>query len=220
MQWLFVLVTFIIGYLVGSVNLSVLVTKYIGGFDIHTRGSGNAGGTNVIRTMGAKWGIPVIVLEMTKGIILGLIAKFVFPADIFGLDGNGNYTGAVLSGLIAVAGCLLGNKFPCFHGFKGGKGVATIGAILFVLDVRSFILLAIFFIVFLIWRMVSLASVTAAAAVPFVTAALYWGQNYYWAVVGLVSVMSITVILNHHANIRRIIRGEEHRFSFVKKDKS
>ena len=220
MEFLWLFLTFAAGYFVGSVNLSILVTKYIGKFDIHTKGSGNAGGTNVIRTMGAKWGIPVIVLEMSKGILLGLFAKFVFPADIFGLDGNGNYTGAVISGLIAVAGCLLGNKFPCFHGFKGGKGVATIGAILVVLDWRSFLLLLIFAAVFLIWHMVSLASITAVAIAPFYTAALYWGQSYFWLVALLVAAMCALVIWNHHANIKRIIHGRENKFSFGKKERA
>lgn len=209
--------TFAVGYLVGSVNLSILVTKYIGKFDIHTKGSGNAGGTNVIRTMGAKWGVPVIVLEMSKAFVVGLVAKFAFPADIFGLDGPDAYTGAVISGVVAVFGCLLGNKFPCFHGFKGGKGVATLGALLAVLDCRVFLLLALFFIVFLISHMVSLSSIAAAISVPIFVAIVYWGQPYFWVLVLLTAAMSGLVIWNHHANIVRILHGQENKFQFGKK---
>ncbi len=215
---LWLIVTFLVGYVVGSVNLSILVTKYIGKFDIHTKGSGNAGGTNVIRTMGAKWGVPVIILEMSKGFIIGLIAKFVFPGDIFGLDENGVYTGAVLSGLIAIFGCLLGNKFPCFHGFKGGKGVATIGAVLLILDARIFVLLAIFILVFIFSHMVSLSSIVAVAGVPIFTFIVYWKQPYFLILVCLTTIMSALVIYNHRANIIRIIHGQEHKFTFHKKE--
>ena len=95
-MWQYIVII-LIGYLVGSINISVLVTKYIGKKDIRTIGSGNAGGTNVVRAMGAKWGITVIVLEILKGVIIGLFAKYVFPADCMSIGG----IGPEISGAIA-----------------------------------------------------------------------------------------------------------------------
>ena len=95
MKILSFLFTVLFGYIIGSVNLSILVTKYIGKFDIHTRGSGNAGGTNVARTMGAKYGIPVIVLEIVKCFAVGLCRLSYFPfracdfSCCFSYDKNG-----------------------------------------------------------------------------------------------------------------------------------
>lgn len=167
MGYLYLFIALLFGYLVGSVNLSIVVTRYIGKFDIRTRGSGNAGGTNVARTMGAAWGISVIIVEIAKGFAAGLLAKYLFPGDVFGIG----EVGAVISGCVAVFGCMLGNRFPCFHGFKGGKGVTTCAAVMGVLDWRILLVLVVVFLtVFFISRMVSLASMIASVGMPISTA--------------------------------------------------
>ena len=135
MRWLYLALTVLVGYLVGSVNLSLIVTKYIGKIDIYKVGSGNAGGTNVARSMGLGWGISVMAAEILKSMAFGLLAKYVFPGDLFGWEN----VGICFSGVVLVAGCLLGNYFPCFSHFKGGKGVSVMGGLLIVLDYRIFL---------------------------------------------------------------------------------
>lgn len=119
MQYLYLLVPMVLGYLVGSINFSILVTKYIGKFDIHAKGSGNAGGTNVVRTMGAKWGIAVIVAEILKGVVAGMFVRYVFPCDPLGLG----ELGPAITGALAVFFCFIGNVFPVFYKFKGAARV-------------------------------------------------------------------------------------------------
>ena len=214
MGYFYLLLTMVFGYLVGSVNLSIVVTKYIGKFDIRTKGSGNAGGTNVVRTMGAKWGISVIVVEIAKGFAAGLLAKYLFPGDVFGIG----EVGAVISGCLAVFGCMIGNRFPCFHGFKGGKGVTTCAAVMGVLDWRVLlILIGIFLVVFFVSKMVSLASMIASVGMPISTAIIYNDQSYWWVTVIITGLMCVLLIFNHRSNIERIAKGTENKFNFGKR---
>ena len=104
-----ILILLVLGYLLGSINLSVLVTKYIGKTDIRAHGSGNAGGTNVVRVMGAKWGISVMALEILKGVILGFVARYAWPVDPLALG----ELGPQITGAIAVIGVMFGNMYPC-----------------------------------------------------------------------------------------------------------
>lgn len=214
MGYLYLFIALLFGYLVGSVNLSIVVTRYIGKFDIRTRGSGNAGGTNVARTMGAAWGISVIIVEIAKGFAAGLLAKYLFPGDVFGVG----EVGAVISGCVAVFGCMLGNRFPCFHGFKGGKGVTTCAAVMGVLDWRILLVLVVVFLtVFFISRMVSLASMIASVGMPISTAFIYRDSQFWWVLVIITLLMCLLLIFNHKSNIKRIISGTENKFNFGKK---
>lgn len=216
MRWLYLILILLCGYLVGSVNLSLIVTKYIGKVDIYKIGSGNAGGTNVARSMGLGWGITVMAAEILKSMVFGLIAKYLFPGDLFGL-GN---VGACLSGVILVAGCLMGNYFPCFAHFKGGKGVSVMGGLLIVLDYRIFlVVLATFLIVLLLFRMVSLSSLICGIVIPITVGLVYYGQPGWGWMTGIVALMCASVWLRHAGNIRRILKGTERKISLKKKSK-
>ena len=213
-MWRYIVI-FIAGYLVGSINLSVLITKFIGKKDIRAIGSGNAGGTNVARAMGAKWGIAVIILDILKGVLIGLFAKYVFPADFLSLG----RIGPEISGAICVFGVLLGNIFPCFFGFKGGKGVTTCAAVMVILDYKVFlILLSIFLITFFIGRMVSLGSIIASLGMPISVWIIYHNQPYCWVLVIITALMAAILILRHSENIKRILNGTENKFKLWKKD--
>ena len=123
-----------------------------------------------------------------------------------------------LSGCIAVFGCMIGNRFPCFHGFKGGKGVTTCAAVMGVLDWRVLlILIGIFLVVFLISRMVSLSSMIASVGMPISTAIIYHNQSYWWVLVIIMALMCGLLIFNHHSNIKRILAGTENKFNLGKK---
>lgn len=214
MKWLFLILTFLVGYLVGSVNLSLVVTKYIGKIDIYKVGSGNAGGTNVARSMGLGWGITVMAAEILKSMVFGLLAKYLFPGDVFGL-GN---VGACLAGVILVAGCLLGNYYPCFSHFKGGKGVSVMGGLLIVLDYRIFLaVLATFLLVLLLFRMVSLSSLICGIVIPLTVGFVYYGQpGWIWLTV-VIFLMCASVWLRHAGNIQRILNGTERKIRLGKK---
>ena len=220
MKWLYLVLTFAVGYLVGSVNLSLVVTKYIGKIDIYKVGSGNAGGTNVARSMGLGWGVSVIAVEILKSMVFGLMAKYLFPGDVFGLDANGGTVGMCLAGVILVAGCLLGNFYPCFAHFKGGKGVSVMGGLLIVLDYRIFLaVLATFLIVLLLFRMVSLSSLICGIVIPVTVGFVYYGQPGWAWMTGLIVLMCAAVWLRHSGNVKRIVTGTERKISLGKKKK-
>lgn len=214
MKWLYLALTFVFGYLVGSVNLSLVVTKYIGKIDIYSVGSGNAGGTNVARSMGLGWGITVMAAEILKSMVFGLVAKYLFPGDVFGLG----EVGACLSGVILVAGCLLGNFYPCFAHFKGGKGVSVMGGLLIVLDYRIFLaVLATFLVVLLLFRMVSLSSLICGIVIPVTVGFVYYGQTGWGWLTGVIALMCASVWVRHGGNIKRILQGTERKISLGKK---
>lgn len=216
MKWLYLSLTFLFGYFVGSVNLSLIVTKYIGKIDIYKVGSGNAGGTNVARSMGLGWGISVMAAEILKSMVFGLVAKYVFPGDVFGF-GN---VGACLAGVVLVVGCLLGNFYPCFAHFKGGKGVSVMGGLLIVLDYRIFLaVLATFLIVLLLFRMVSLSSLICGIVIPLTVGFVYYGQPGWGVLTGVIAVMCASVWFRHSGNIKRIFNGTERKISLGKKKK-
>ncbi len=216
MRWLFLAIPFLIGYLVGSVNLSLVVTKYIGKIDIYKVGSGNAGGTNVARSMGLGWGISVMAAEILKSMVFGLVAKYWFPGDLFGW-GN---VGACFSGVVLVAGCLVGNFYPCFARFKGGKGVSVMGGLLIVLDYRIFLaVLATFLIVLLLFRMVSLSSLICGIVIPVTVGFVYYGQPGWIVMTVVISLMCAAVWFRHRGNLQRIFAGTERKVTFGKSKK-
>ncbi|MBQ1217906.1 MAG: glycerol-3-phosphate acyltransferase [Clostridia bacterium] len=216
MKWLLLALTFLVGYLVGSVNLSLVVTKYIGKIDIYSVGSGNAGGTNVARSMGLGWGISVMAAEIAKSMVFGCIAKYLFPGDLFGLG----EVGMCLSGVVCVAGCLVGNFFPCLAHFRGGKGVSVMGGLLIVLDPRIFlIVLGTFLLVLLCFRMVSLSSLICGIVIPVCVALFYQPKEGWILLTVVVALMCASVWARHWGNICRIVQGTERKISLGKKKK-
>lgn len=215
MNWVWLALTFLVGYLVGSVNLSLVVTKYIGKIDIYSVGSGNAGGTNVARSMGLGWGIAVMAAEISKSMIFGCLAKYVFPGDVLGF---GEPVGPAFTGALLVAGCLLGNFFPCFAHFKGGKGVSVMGGLLIVLDYRIFlIVLGSFLLILLLFRMVSLSSLLCGIIIPVCVGLFYYGNPGWIWLTALSAVMSASVWVRHAGNIKRILNGTERKIGSKKK---
>lgn len=216
MKWLYLLLTFLVGYLVGSVNLSLIVTKYIGKVDIYSVGSGNAGGTNVARSMGLGWGIGVMAAEILKSMVFGCVAKYLFPGDLFSLG----EVGMCITGVVCVAGCLLGNYFPCFAHFKGGKGVSVMGGLLIVLDYRIFlVVLATFLVILLLFRMVSLSSLICGIVIPVTVGFVYHGQSGWGWLTAIVAFMCASVWVRHWGNVKRILGGTERKVSLGKKKK-
>ncbi|MBR3249093.1 MAG: glycerol-3-phosphate 1-O-acyltransferase PlsY [Clostridia bacterium] len=201
----------IIAYAIGSINFSVIISKKIAGFDVRERGSGNAGSTNMLRSVGKKAAAITLLCDILKGIVAILIA--VIAGWIF--------KDADKALLVQIAGILVivGHTFPIFFEFKGGKGVATSLGVLLITNWQIGLICLVFALVLmLLTRMVSVGSVGAAILFPVLT--LFIHSNY------LVSdgsgyfvysiILAVIVAFNHRENIQRILNGTENKISFKK----
>ena len=205
-----VLISTLVGYLLGSIPFGLLIAK-THGIDIRKHGSGNIGATNVLRTLGKKWGVLVFVLDALKGVLAVLVAAW-FLGNLTPL-GNLHFS-AVGLGIVAGIACILGHNYPIWLGFKGGKGVATsCGVLLGLAPLAVSVGLLIWVAVFYSSRYVSAASIAAAVIVPLVVLAraLITGSPVD-AVFWFSLVASALAIWRHKANIQRLLAGTEHRF--------
>ncbi len=204
-------ITAIIAYLIGSVNFSVILSKKMAGFDVREKGSGNAGTTNMLRSVGKKAAALTLLCDVLKGVVSILIAMFIGWA--FKVENQ--------SLLVQIAGIavVIGHTFPIFFGFKGGKGVATSLGILIMSNWQIGLICLVFGIVLIaLTRMVSLGSCAAAVLFPVLT--LFITDNY---IVSQGSgyfiysvILAIIVLFNHRSNIKRILSGTENKISFKK----
>ena len=199
-------------YLLGSIDTGILVSKFLYHDDVRKYGSGAAGMTNMLRTFGKKAAALTAFGDMLKGVLAVCIGRWLFhmlPADA----GVSPYLGVYLAAIFAV----LGHLYPLYFGFKGGKGVlVAAGAILAIQPVLLPFLALIFLACLLPTGMVSLGSVTMAAAYPLLTLGYcllrgYAVQDLLICLVGSV-IMAAMVIYMHRSNIQRIRDGKEYRF--------
>lgn len=190
-------------YLYGSVPYGFLAARLIKGVDIRRTGSGNIGATNAARTLGFKFFPLLVLLDLTKGFLPTLAARL--------LAGEGAYDPSPLVVLTGVA-AILGHVFPLYLGFRGGKAVATGGGVFLVLSPWAVLIAgAVWGIVFAPWRYVSLASISAAVALPLSVWLL--SDDPLGAGVLLTAFATLAglmVIYLHKANIRRLLSGTEH----------
>lgn len=206
----------IIAYLIGSVNFSIIFSKKMAGFDVREKGSGNAGTTNMLRSVGKKAAAITLVCDILKGvvsigiaIIVGNIAK--------------NLDRELLLQIAGIA-VVIGHTFPIFFGFKGGKGVATSLGVLLMSNWQIGLICLVFALVLMaLTKMVSLGSCGAAILFPVLT--LFINEHYTVLTEGkngnvyfIYSViLAIIVLYNHRENIKRILNGTENKLSFNKK---
>lgn len=183
------------GYLLGSLPFGYWVPRLVRGEDIRSKGSGNVGASNVFRVYGGSLGIPVALLDLTKG----------FVAASLGL-----WIGGALIGVLAAAAAMLGHARPVFLGFqKGGKMAATAGGAMFALaPLVAVLCIACWLVVFALTRFASVATIVTAVAVGVLLIVL----DYSWPIVLFGVAGAIAVIAMHHQNIRRLAAGTEHRF--------
>ena len=192
------------GYLIGSISCSVLLTKLHYKSDVRTQGSGNAGATNVARVFGMKAGVLTLLGDVLKTVIAMLIGRLL-----------GGDLGLALAG----GACLFGHAWPIYFKFKGGKGISVGAGLALMVDWKILLIIfAVFAVVFAITRIVSAASVCAAAAIVpavFIVGAI---SPVSLAETVMICIAGPLVIWLHRSNIVRLIKGEEKKF--VPKSKS
>lgn len=187
----------IFSYLIGNISPAILIGK-MAGVEIRSQGSGNAGTTNVLRVLGKKAAVATLLIDILKGVAAVLIGRYL-----------GGQSLAMVCGLAA----FLGHIWPAVFGFRGGKGIATAaGIILTVEPLMGLIEAAIALSLIAATRWVSLGSLTAALLLPVV--AYFFDPKYtLWA-----AVMAVIVFIKHRANLKRLLRGEESKISFKKRE--
>ena len=199
----------IVSYLIGSINFSVILSKKMAGFDVREKGSGNAGTTNMLRSVGKKAAVITLLCDILKGvvsigiaIIVGNIIKDLDKALL-----------VQISGILVV----VGHTFPIFFGFKGGKGVATSLGVILMTNWKIGLICLIFALVLMaLTKMVSVGSIAAAILFPVLTIFLTdtfivtEGSNYFIYSI----LLAILVAFNHRENIKRILNGTENKISF------
>ncbi|KPJ66165.1 MAG: hypothetical protein AMJ43_08930 [Coxiella sp. DG_40] len=201
----------ICAYLLGSVPFGVIIAK-AHGKDLRTIGSGNIGATNVSRALGKKWAYFCFFLDVLKGLVPMLVVTKLISSP----------PGIAELFLWLAVGCaaILGHMFSIYIGFKGGKGVATSFGVALGLwpyyTVCSLLSFAIWAVVVLIWRYISLASITASIAFPVVlilaiTLSPGWDFGNLWPLLIAATLIPIMVVIRHRTNIKRLMGGTERR---------
>ena len=194
----------ILGYLMGSLNFAVIISKLKFKEDIRTKGSGNAGATNMTRTYGKAAGIMTLLCDIFKAVIPVLAARL-FLGDIMGY--------AV--GLM----CALGHAFPCYYGFKGGKCVAVTAAIILVMEPLMFLLLVVIFVATVAaTKYISVGSIFSALIYPVLLSNIVSSRfGFLHAGLFFAILNSLLVIYLHRKNMKRLLDGKENKFTLKKK---
>ena len=200
--WTFI----VLGYLLGSIPFGYLLVRVTGGGDIRFQGSGNIGATNVARTSGWAVGVATLLLDAAKGFAA------VWLAERFT---GGNARIMMYAGLAAI----LGHVFPVWLRFEGGKGVATaLGVFLAICWPAIAAAAVLFLLVVVFWRYISLASLSAAAALPLLIYILYAPRHAPPTAISVCTLLAaIVVIVKHRDNIERLMAGTEPRFELSRK---
>jgi len=202
----------IVPYLIGSINPSIIISRKKYNEDIRSYGSGNAGTTNTLRTYGKKMAVLILVLDMLKAALALFFGIFLLTRGV--------------GGAIAAIFVVLGHMFPIYYKFKGGKGVACTAICILILSPVTFpIILAVFIIIAVLTRYVSLASIICAMLFPFLNYVFYVkeidGKTVHTnpGITLAALLIGALVVFMHRENMKRLMEGKESKFSFKKTDK-
>lgn len=203
----------VIGYLLGSIDWAIIITRLFGKGDIRTQGSGNAGMTNVLRSVGKTAAALTLLGDFCKGIVSVLILRLLL--HIFaGVDG------LILGDYIAAYAALLGHIFPLYYGFKGGKGILVSAGAMLILSPWSLLFcLAAFLLLAVCTKYISVGSIAAGICYPIANGVVTWLQYgaVSWNEVCFAIPIMLIVIFMHRQNIRRLMQHTENKVSFKKK---
>ncbi len=208
----------VVSYLLGSLNFGVILSRNLKKDDIRTHGSGNAGSTNMLRNYGKTYAALTIVGDMLKVFVAIWIALFIVSRTPELLDLEDTFFDSVDTKMLvkSFAGffCVLGHIFPCFFKFKGGKGVATSGGMVFAIDWRiALILLAIFIVIVLITKYVSLGSIVMALLYPVFV--FIFHKSIILTIIA--AIFTLIVVVAHRENIKKLLNHTESKISFKSK---
>ncbi|MBI5214842.1 MAG: glycerol-3-phosphate 1-O-acyltransferase PlsY [Ignavibacteriae bacterium] len=207
----------VLSYIVGSIPTSIIISKLTHGIDVRNHGSGNAGGTNVFRVLGWKYGVTVILLDIFKGYVATMLVTKLMLGPI-PFDNVTPFEDLTVVRIIAGCAAILGHIWTIFASFRGGKGIATAGGVLLALaTIEILVTLGVFIIVFAIWRYVSLGSVIAALSFPVTMAIRHnvfhaYLEGYNTLIFFSIGI-SLLLVYTHRTNIKRLIEGTENRLS-------
>jgi glycerol-3-phosphate acyltransferase PlsY len=202
----------VIAYLLGSLPSAVWIGRAFHKIDVRDHGSGNAGATNVIRVLGWKTGIPVLLIDLAKGWAAAMMPVFLKIAD--------NKTPELVNLQIAAGVmAILGHVYPVFASFRGGKGVATIFGVLLALHpLLTLSCIGVFLIILLVTRIVSVSSMTAGVAFPLLLFTVFDTPSVVFRIFSV--VVAAGLFYTHRQNIKRLMKGEEKKlFTYGKKSK-
>jgi acyl phosphate:glycerol-3-phosphate acyltransferase len=199
-----IVITFILAYLLGSVPTSVWVGKTFHGIDVREHGSGNAGATNVIRVLGWKTGIPVMIVDVAKGWFAAYLPVLFSLSE----PNSGQVTSLqIFAGLAAI----IGHVYPVFAGFRGGKGVGTtFGVLLALHPLLTLSCMGVFLIVLFATGYVSVSSMSGGLAFPIFLFTIFHTPSLVFKIFSV--FVAVALILTHRKNIRRLLKGEESKF--------
>ena len=203
----------ILAYLLGSIPTAVWTGKWLHNTDVREHGSGNAGATNVIRVLGWKTGLPVLLIDLAKGWLATMMPYFLHSAE----PGTGTLTGIqIAAGMFAITGHI----FPLFAGFRGGKGVATMFGVLLALQpLLTLSCMGVFLVVLVITGIVSVSSMIAGFAFPVFLFLFFDTPSLIFKIFSV--IVALALLFTHRKNISRLLKGEEKKLNiFGKKDKT
>lgn len=213
-----VIVVAIVAYLIGSINPSIILSKLLKKEDIRTQGSGNAGTTNTLRTLGKGPAVIVLLVDILKAVLAINVGKWL---GTIGVAENLLSLASDSAIYAAGLGVILGHNFPIYFGFKGGKGVAaSLGVILAVEWKIGLICFAFAIVMMLCSRMVSLGSLSASILYP-VLVGVMPGEafNNKWLYLLFAVLLALLIIVRHRANIARLLAGTENKLWKTKAEK-
>ena len=198
----------IIAYVIGSIPSSIWIGKSYFGKDVRDFGSGNAGATNTFRVLGKRAGIIVLLLDILKGVTASSLILYM-PSVSHGTDQYVNLQ--LLFGILAV----VGHIFPVFENFNGGKGIATLfGMLIGIHYILAVACVALFIIVLLLTRYVSLSSILATISFPILTIYIFNRDEPLFIAFGIAA--ALMVVITHKKNIVRLLNGEETKANLFK----
>ncbi len=215
------IIVVLLSYVVGSIQTSIILSKCRHGFDIRSKGSGNAGGTNVFRVLGWKSGLFVIIVDALKGVAATTLVARLFWDPTLPFYNRTPFDDFTIIQMICGGAAIIGHVWTVFAGFKGGKGIATGAGLLIGIAPTEFIVSTIVFIVFfLAFRYVSLGSIMGAAAFPLSLIIRYNilsdEIHSYKTLVFFSTGIALFLIYAHRANIKRLIDGTERKVTNLK----
>lgn len=216
------LITAVVAYLIGSISFSIIITNLYHRRDIRSMGSGNAGATNVLRSVGKVPAILTFLGDFGKGVLAIVIGRLIFENFSFYITSPMVVVkyGAYIAGVC----CFLGHLYPLYFKFVGGKGVLTAAAMMALIDWRVFLIeMVIFGIVFGISKIISLSSIISALFYPIITYLItffldhradpLYNRNYLIVTTLVAALMAAMLLIKHIKNIKRLFKGTEKQIS-------